>query len=103
MSDPKNSGKLNVLLTKLMEFPMRFHVKFPNLRKTFLAKIGMGNFQKEIVGSKDQESSQQLQTWFSEHFFTPKLVALFVTRVVSVTELQILREKMSKEPCSIRL
>ena len=28
-----------------------------------------------VVGSTDQESSQQLRTWFSEHFFAPKLVA----------------------------
>ena len=28
-----------------------------------------------IVGSTDQESSQQLRTWFSELFFAPKLVA----------------------------
>ena len=28
-----------------------------------------------FVGSMDQESSQQLQMWFSEHFFAPKLVA----------------------------
>ena len=27
------------------------------------------------VGSTDQESSQQLRTWFSKHFFAPKLVA----------------------------
>ena len=25
-----------------------------------------------LVGSMDQESSQQLQMWFSEHFFAPK-------------------------------
>ena len=56
-----------------------------------------------IVGSTDQESSQQLRTWFSEHFFAPKLVAWFVTRIVSVTALQIWREKMSKKPRSIRL
>ena len=27
------------------------------------------------VGSMDWESSQQLQMWFSEHFFVPKLAA----------------------------
>ena len=57
----------------------------------------------KFVGSKDQESSQQLQTWFSEHFFAPKLVALFVTRIVSVTVPQIFHEKCPKKPCSIRL
>ena len=28
-----------------------------------------------FVGSMDRESSQQLQMWFSEHFFAPKLAA----------------------------
>ena len=28
-----------------------------------------------FVGSMDRESSQQLQMWFSEHFFAPKLGA----------------------------
>ena len=28
-----------------------------------------------IVGSTDRASSQQLQIWFSEHFFAPKLAA----------------------------
>ena len=38
-----------------------------------------------IVGSMDQESSQQLKMWFSEHFFAPKLAGLFVTPIVSAT------------------
>ena len=38
-----------------------------------------------VVGSMDQESSQQLEMWFSEHFFAPKLVGLFVTPIVSST------------------
>ena len=33
----------------------------------------------------DQESSQQLKMWFSEHFFAPKLAGLFVTPIVSAT------------------
>ena len=28
--------------------------------------------EAEFVGSMDRESSQQLQMWFSEHFFAPK-------------------------------
>ena len=56
-----------------------------------------------IVGSMDQESSQQLQMWFSGHFFAPKLSELFVTPIVSSTVEQIWREKMSEKPHSIRL
>ena len=56
-----------------------------------------------IVGSMDQESSQQLQMWFSEHFFTPKLAGLIVTPIVSATVEQKWREKMSEKPHSIRL
>ena len=29
----------------------------------------------QFVGSTDRASSQQLQMWFSEHFFAPKLAA----------------------------
>ena len=57
----------------------------------------------DVVGSMDQGSSQQLQMWFSEHFFTPKLAGLFVTPFVSATIEQIWREKMSDKPHSIRL
>ena len=39
----------------------------------FLAQVA--NILTCFVGSTDQESSQQLRTWFSEHFFAPKLVA----------------------------
>ena len=56
-----------------------------------------------FVGSMDQESSQQLQMWFSGHFFAPKLAGLFVTPIVSATVEQIWREKMSEKPHSIRL
>ena len=56
-----------------------------------------------FVGSMDQESSQQLQMWFSEHFFAPKLSELFVTPIVSSTVEQIWREKMSEKPHSIPL
>ena len=31
--------------------------------------------KRNVVGSMDRESSQQLQMWFSEHFFAPKLAA----------------------------
>ena len=51
----------------------------------------------------DQESSQQLQMWFSEHFFAPKLAWLIVTPIVSDTVEQKWREKMSEKPHSIRL
>ena len=44
----------------------------------------------------DQESSQQLQMWFSEHFFAPVLAGLFVTPIVSATVKQIWREKCLK-------
>ena len=47
----------------------------------------------------DHNSSQQLQMWFSEHFFAPKHAGLFVTPIVSATVEQIWREK----PHSIRL
>ena len=56
-----------------------------------------------IVGSADRASSQQLQMWFSEHFFAPKLAAWFVTPIVSATVEQIWRENMSEKPHSIRL
>ena len=52
-----------------------------------------------LVGSMDRASSQQLQMWFSEHFFAPKVAAQFVTAMVE----QIWREKMSEKPHSIRL
>ena len=51
----------------------------------------------------DQESSQQLQMWFSEHFFAPKLAGLIVTPIVSATVEQKWREKMSEKPHSIQL
>ena len=57
----------------------------------------------KVVGSMDQESSQQLQIWFSEHVFAPKLAGLFVTPIVSAMVEQIWREKMSEKPHSIRL
>ena len=50
----------------------------------------------------DRESSQQLQMWFSEHFFAPKLAAWFVKPIVSATVEQKWREKMSEKPHSIR-
>ena len=50
-----------------------------------------------LVGSIDQESSQQLQMWFSEHFFAPKLTGLIVTPIVSATVEQKWREKMSEK------
>ena len=50
-----------------------------------------------LVGSTDRASSQQLQMWFSEHFFAPKLAAWFVTPIVSATVEQIWREKMSEK------
>ena len=56
-----------------------------------------------FVGSIDRESSQQLQMWFSEHFFAPKLAALVVTLIVSATVEQIWREKVSEKPHSILL
>ena len=48
----------------------------------------------------DRESSQQLQMWFSEHFFAPKLAAQFVTPIVSATVEQIWREEMSENHIS---
>ena len=56
-----------------------------------------------FVGSMDPESSQQLQMWFSEHFFEPKLAELIVTPIVSATVEQKWREKMSEKPHSSRL
>ena len=49
--------------------------------------------KRNFVASMDRESSQQLQMWFSEHFFAPKLAAQFVTPIVSATVDQIWREK----------
>ena len=63
----------------------------------------MNFFLLLFVGSMDQESSQQLQMWFSEHFSAPKLAGLFVTPIVSATVEQIWREKVSEKPHSIRL
>ena len=60
-------------------------------------------WKSHIVGSMDQESSQQLQMWFSEHVFAPKLAGLIVTPIVSATVEQKWREKMSEKPHSIRL
>ena len=60
-------------------------------------------YDPKIVGSMDQESSQQLQMWFSEHFFAPKLAGLIVTPIVSGTVEQKWLEKMSEKPQSIRL
>ena len=62
-----------------------------------------GDLLPIFVGSMDQKSSQQLQMWFSEHFFAPKLAGLFVTPIVSSTVEQIWRKKMSEKPHSIRL
>ena len=56
-----------------------------------------------FVGFMDRESSQQLQMWFSEHFFALKLAAQFVTPIVSNTVEQTWREKMSEKPHSIQL
>ena len=63
----------------------------------------MSNLRSYLVGSMNQLSSQQLQMWFSEHFFAPKLARLFVTPIVSATVEQIWHEKMSEKPHSIRL
>ena len=56
-------------------------------------KKGLNDIQIILVvghGSTDQESSRSAASnLVSEHFFVPKLVALFVTRIVSVTALQI--------------
>ena len=51
----------------------------------------------------DRESSQQLQMWFSEHFFAPKRAAQFAKPIVFATVEQKWREKMSEKPHSIRL
>ena len=51
-------------------------------------------YQSEVfVGSMDRESCQQLQMWFSEHFFAPKLAALFVMPIVSATVKQFMARK----------
>ena len=63
------------------------------LRNCLLVKQIRGLF---FVGSTARASSQQLQMWFSEHFFVPKRAALFVTPTVSATVEQIWREKMSE-------
>ena len=59
--------------------------------------------KSDIVGSTDLESSQQLQMWFSEHFFAPKLAAQFVKPIVSAPVERKWREKMSEKPHSIGL
>ena len=58
------------------------------------------NAAGHFVGSTDRTSSQQLQIWFSGHFFAPKLTAQFVTPIVSARVKQIWREKMSEKPHS---
>ena len=69
----------------------------------FLRKADSHVENQVFVGSMDQESSQQLQMWFSEHFFAPKLARLIVTPIVSATVEQKCREKMSEKPHSSRL
>ena len=49
-----------------------------DIKKGFLAcnfdySVIQRLFENLFVGSMDRESSQQLQMWFSEHFFAPKL------------------------------
>ena len=52
--------------------PINVLFKMRNYSKFFI--IGIHHkFERFIVGSMDRESSQQLQMWFSEHFFAPKL------------------------------
>ena len=41
------------------------------------------------IGSKDRASFQQLQMWFPEYFFGPKLATQFVMSIVSATVEQI--------------
>ena len=65
---------------------LKFHLKEKNVHLFIF-----------IVGSIDQESSQQLEMWFSEHFFAPKLTGLIVTPIVSATVEQKWREKMSEK------
>ena len=48
--------------------------------------------QWPFVGSMDQESSQQLRTWFSEHFLLHNLLR----SIVSVTAQRIWHERCSK-------
>ena len=46
-----------------------------NIKKCFLRLRLPILVIKYVVGSMDRESSQQLQMWFSENFFAPKLAA----------------------------
>ena len=63
-----------------------FPLGYQKLEKEIAFTMGMLN-----RCSTDRESSQQLQMWFSEHFFAPKLAVLFVTPIVSATVEQIWR------------
>ena len=58
--------------------------QFQALPKLLLRGQGIRS-NDQLVDSIDQESSQQLKMWFSEHFFAPKLAGLFVTPIVSAT------------------
>ena len=46
-----------------------------NSMETGLCLQVFSKLMPNVVGSTDQESSHKLRTWFSEHFFAPKLVA----------------------------
>ena len=64
------------------------------------------SFKVPFVGSMYQESSQQLRTWFSEHFSLQNLlrslalILFLLQRSMSATDMA---PKMSKKPRSIRL
>ena len=56
-----------------------FTVTGVNAIRNYIVLLSVSEYNSSllysIVGSMDRESSQQLQMWFSEHFFAPKLAA----------------------------
>ena len=60
--------------------PVGYHTSFGTCSHGYatlpFCSISRQDKQKKIfVGSMDRESSQELQMWFSGHFFGPKLAA----------------------------
>ena len=66
----KKSEKLAVLKSLSQHFGITYVNR--RSRKRWPTKGGLTFI---LVGSTEEESSQQLRTLFSEHFFAPKLVA----------------------------
>ena len=67
-SEQKVIEGLNVCIAQLKQDKIKYIKRLNYYKRQSKNKI-------IFVGSVDRESSQQLQMWFSEHFFAPKLAA----------------------------